>query len=333
MSKNSFEFEPVESCMLCSSTDQHDAKGVSWQGVAFSYCICGGCGLKYMRPRPTQKTFEVFYKEQYWQENLQAEGFASITEYGDKEQDQLELRMPKYSSVYRKISEDLSATMRLTKESRVMEVGCAFGFSLEWLKRDFGCQVFGIEPSEESIKRCEKGGVSIIARTAEEYFFDAKDVSESGKYDAIYFSHALCTIVDPVRVLSGVREYLKPNGLLLIYTVNSNYYDAMLPFNPFLYTPETITRLLAKCGFDVFQMRATPPSIDHETAVQIINPRYECVAFGRPAEPRELPLPKMNPFEIAKQQELGAQVMAWSRLSAKAMMKRIVLKSKQKLTK
>jgi SAM-dependent methyltransferase len=333
MSKNNFEFEQVESCVLCNSTDQYDAKGVSWQGVAFSYCICGKCGLKYMRPRPTQKTFEIFYKEQYWQENLQAEGFATVTEYGDKEQDQLELRMPKYKAVYAKIKEDICATMRLTKDSRVMEVGCAFGFSLEWLKRDFGCQVFGIEPSEESIKRCEKGGVSIIARTAEEYFFDVKEVPESEKYDVIYFSHALCTIADPVGILKGLREYLKQNGLLLIYTINANYYDAMLPFNPFLYTPETITRLLAKCGFDVFQMRATPPSIDHETAVQITNPSYECVVFAKLGKPRELPLTKINPYQIAKQQEIGTQAMAWSKLRTKDMVKRIILKSKQKLIK
>lgn len=45
-------------------------------------------------------------------------------------------------------------------------------------------------------------------------------------------------------------------GVLLIHSVNAEYYDAMDPYHPFLCSPDTVRRLLALCGFDAFRVRA-----------------------------------------------------------------------------
>ncbi|HIA03736.1 MAG TPA: hypothetical protein EYN66_17825, partial [Myxococcales bacterium] len=89
MKTDLFQFTPIGKCILCESEKQHDAGGSSWQGIGFSYCICGGCGLKYMRPRPTPESYQRFYRDEYWQQNMRAQGYASVIEFNDENADQL----------------------------------------------------------------------------------------------------------------------------------------------------------------------------------------------------------------------------------------------------
>jgi|GEM_PF-6236791 len=316
------EFEEVPQCMLCGSTEQHDAKGVSWQGVAFSYCLCARCGLKYMRPRPTSEGYQVFYRDQYWQQNLAASGFASVTEYNDPNADQLALRRPKYEAAYRQVRDDLRGTGRLDRNLSILEVGCAFGYTLEWLHRDFGCRVAGVEPSTVAVERCVEGGVEIVGGTAEDFFVDRHPGAAEERYDVILFRHCLATLAAPLPVLEGVRRFLKPDGLLLIYTVNVEYYDAMDPYHPYLYTPDTLRRLLARSGFEVVRLDASPSPVDHATATRVLHPSYQMGCFARPAEPREPPFPTIDPIRLLKTMERGQMVMAWRYLSLGDLLRR-----------
>lgn len=321
-----FEFEKIENCPVCGWHEEHDAKGVSWRGVAFSYALCTRCGLKYMRPRPTRKTFEFFYVNHYWQQQLSASGYANLVDYGDKKIDQRAYRMAKYKNVYTRLKRDLQKVIQLNSASRVLEVGCAFGYSLEWLAKDFGCQVFGIEPSEEAVKRCEEANVPIIAPTAEEFFDRQTSQSSKEKYDVIFFRQCLESLPRPKEVLLGVREKLSENGILLIYTVNVEYYDAMDPYHAILYSPRTLSQLLALCGLEVFKIDATPSPVNHKIAVKITRPSYQFVVFAKKGIARELPYEKVDPSNIARMHELGKEVMAWRQLSIKDLFLRILCK-------
>jgi SAM-dependent methyltransferase len=323
---NLFEFERVDTCALCGSKQQLDARGSSWHGVAFSYCICGGCGLKYMRPRPTTASYERFYKDDYWQQNLAGVGYASSLDYNDTTADQLELRMPKYKRAYEHVRDSLREIGKLERGVRVLEIGCAFGFTLEWLARDFGCKVAGVEPSSEAIKRCEEGGVPIIALTGEDLAYAEKPVVPD-RFDVILFRHALDPIADPVGVLRGIRRYLSDDGVLLIHCVNVEFYDAMDPYHPFLYSPATLKRLLAKTGYEVFKQEHSPSPTDRKSAVAITSPSYQQIAYARKGEPRELPLSSVDAMQIAKTQRLGAAVMAWHNLGIKDLLWQVALRS------
>jgi len=335
MKADLFEFEAIEKCILCASDKQHDAGGASWQAIPFSYCICSGCGLKYMRPRPTPESYQRFYKNEYWQQNMRAQGYASVTEFNDSEADQLELRMPKYKRAYEVVSKHLSEITELNENTRIVEVGCAFGFTLEWLRRDFGCQVFGVEPSSEAVKRCEEGKVPIIAGTAEEFASQASAAKPEDKFDIVLIRHSLDCFAEPVKILTDVRGHLKDDGIFANYSVNVEYYDAMDPYHPYLYSPDTMNRLLALCGLEVFRMEASPSPSSHEAAVEVVMPSYEHASFARKAEPKKLPLQDINPVEIQRTHKRGAMVQAWKYLSAKDMMKRLgnksLSRSKQKL--
>lgn len=326
------EFEPVTSCMLCGSTEQHDAQGVSWEGVGFSYCYCGRCGLKYMRPRPTQRSYQAFYENSFWQQKMSASGFATVEGFDDTRVDQLELRMPKYGAGYARLKRHLSEVMKLTSQTRVLEVGCAFGFSLEWLHRDYGCPVFGIEPSADARERCQDAKcISLVANTAEEFFCDVQDARASDQYDLIFFKHSLENMTDPMPILNGVRERLTPSGILLVYTPNVEYFDSMNPYHPYIYSPETISRLIRLCGLEVFKLDASPTPTSRSVAVRVINPSYEIAVFARRGRAQDVAIPKVDPIELSRCHRHGKEAMIWKKLAIQDLARRIVIKGWDRL--
>jgi SAM-dependent methyltransferase len=320
MTESSFTFVPVERCMLCGSIKQHPVKGTSWKGTAFSYSLCARCGLKFMSPQPTPESMVRFFREEYWQANLSAQGFPTVNTYDDKNVNQMQLRMPKYKRAYQLVSKDLAGVMALSSSTRVLEVGCAFGYTLEWLNRDYGCQVFGIEPSTEAIKRCgECPAIRLVAGAAEEYFVGARGVAAADRYDVIFFRQTLETLLEPRTVLEGVREYLKDTGLLLVYSPNVEYYDLMSPFTPFVYSPETMSRLLAVTGFEVFRLDAPPSPKDRRTALRA-TPHYSLTAFARKTERRETVHPEVDPRTVARTIALGNARSAYNQLTTRELL-------------
>lgn len=326
------DFRPVDRCLLCDSTSFHPVKGVAWRGVAFSYALCGQCGLKFMTPRPTPETFERFFREEYWQMNMAASGYPSVAGYNDANVDQMAFRMPKYQRAYEVVRSRLLKTMTPTPQTRFLEVGCAFGYTLEWLKRDYGCQVFGVEPSTEAVERCGQGGVPVVGTTAEAYFCGDQPAPGEEPYDVILFRHCLETLLDPKSVLQGVRRRLKPAGVLLIFTANVEYYDAMSPYAPFIYSPETVSRLVRICGFEVASLTAPPSPRDHRTAVRVVRPSHEIALTAHPAEPRSQAAPKVDALAVARTIELGNQSRSWSSLGWSDLIVRLALKTKARLS-
>ena len=65
---------------------------------------------------------------------------------------------------------------------------------------DYGCKVFGIEPSEEALRRCaEVPAIRILAGSAEEYFIERVSPGPSERFDVVLFRHSLENIVDPTQ--------------------------------------------------------------------------------------------------------------------------------------
>jgi len=325
-----FEFESVDNCMLCGSPEQHDVGGVSWLGIAFSYCYCKRCGLKFMRPRPTAESYQRFYRDHFWQQKMHAEGFTTAEGFDDTQLDQLDYRMSKYKSVYGRLTRHLQKIFPLGSEHRVLEVGCGFGFSLEWLNRDYGCEVFGIEPSEESRQRCVKAkAIHMLAGAAEEYFIDQvpKD-----RFDVVLFRHCLENIVDPRSILTGVRDVLAPGGIVLVYTPNIEYFNSMNPYHPYIYSPSTLKRLLGQAGLGTFYVDTSPTLAERDAAVRLLNPSYEVACAARSAEPYDPEYPEFNAVKLAQSHDLGYKCRTWAELRLRDLGVRMAKRTLAQLT-
>lgn len=255
----SFDFELLEECPLCSGVVLIPNGKVEWLTMDFWYILCGKCGLKFMNPRPTQKSYQDFYKNLFWEQKVANVGFhmpgqmwntkryawdnaktwskkEGVKKMADKHR---ELR-------FKIISETLSRFIKLHKNTEILEVGAGFGVALHELHKKYGSKVYAIEPSFEAQKIMkETGTVRVIGDYAE----DLEKLSKGKqKFDAIIFSHSLENTVYPLQVIKWAKKCLKKDGVIYVQLSNLLTFDQMNPYHPYIFSPHSLALLARKAG-------------------------------------------------------------------------------------
>ncbi len=85
----------------------------------------------------------------------------------------------------------------LTNNSRVLDVGCGDGILMEFLSREKGIDVRGLELQEENVKVCISKGLSVIEGDAETELGQFPEKS----FDYVILSQTLQAFYNPVIVL------------------------------------------------------------------------------------------------------------------------------------
>jgi 2-polyprenyl-3-methyl-5-hydroxy-6-metoxy-1,4-benzoquinol methylase len=244
-------FENV-SCMMCGSSESVPAGTTAWRGNTLAYSLCRGCGLKFMNPRPTRQWYLDFYASEFWEDKFQNKSWQEGTRFNwiwKLLKGGVSGRMRKGMKRAQLVVPELLKHVQINSTSRVLDVGCAFGLILHEIKKATGADVFGIEPNRSARAEAERRtGVEFIGNSAEDIIslkgFD-------GAFDLVIFSNVLENIVDPRPILKACKQLLSDNGVLYIDSPNVFYYDAMNPYHPFIYSPDTLTKLLESCGLGV----------------------------------------------------------------------------------
>jgi|SRR3989344_2662429 len=255
----SFEWEVLEACPLCGGKVLIPNGKVEWLQMDFWYLICGRCGLKFMNPRPTQKSYQDFYKNLFWEQKVANIGFHmpgqmwNTKRYKwDNEKMQSkktgkEIQKEKHRELrFKIISETLSRYLKLSKGSDILEVGAGFGVTLHELRKKYRCRVFAVEPSFEAQKTMEKtGNIKIIGDYAEDL---EKILKKKQKFDAIIFSHSLENTVYPLQIIKWAKKCLKKNGVVYVQLSNLLTFDQMNPYHPYIFSPYSLWFLAKKAG-------------------------------------------------------------------------------------
>lgn len=110
---------------------------------------------------------------------------------------------------------------KVEKGMKVLDVGCGTGnFSIKLAK--MGCEVVGIDISEEMLKvakdKAKKEGLNIKF-----YNMDVYDMKfEDNCFDGVISVTAFEFLKDPEKAIEEMFRVLKPNGYLLIGTINKD---------------------------------------------------------------------------------------------------------------
>jgi 2-polyprenyl-3-methyl-5-hydroxy-6-metoxy-1,4-benzoquinol methylase len=114
-----------------------------------------------------------------------------------------------------------SAYTWVPKNVTILDIGCGFGETLAY-HRLRGCDVYGVEADEN------------IRRVAELYNFNVHiGLFDSENYKPDFFDYVTLDQViehvkDPMETLTGIARVLKPGGLAILSTPNSNGWGARL---------------------------------------------------------------------------------------------------------
>lgn len=136
------------------------------------------------------------------------------------------------------------------KAGRLLDVGAYTGVFLN-LARKVGWKVEGIEPSKWAVGQA--GDLSIkngILRP---------DIFQKASFDVVTIWDVIEHFADPVKALFIVSDYLKPNGILAMTTMDVKSVTAKIlgkkwpwymRMHRVYFSKQTITRMLKQCGFE-----------------------------------------------------------------------------------
>ncbi len=148
----------------------------------------------------------------------------------------------------------------------MIEVGCGFGFSLDFAKHILGMKVTGYEPSLYGEIGAKELGINIQRKLL------TSDEVKGNRADIIFLSEVLEHIDEPLPFLQLLRSALNENGVLILTTPNyrrlkrdlENPSDLAL-LSPgahvILYGQESLELILKKAGFKHVEVQASENSL------------------------------------------------------------------------
>lgn len=111
---------------------------------------------------------------------------------------------------YRFVSEQL----RITKESRVLDLGCGWGGWLNWLRNNVGCKAIGVNLSKGQVASCRKNGLEV-------YLKDARYITlqDFGMFDAITAFGSFEHVVSVDDYLQGKQDEIYHDYFRHVYNL------------------------------------------------------------------------------------------------------------------
>ena len=244
-------------CPLCGASRTRDIVRAADRlapGDAQLYTVarCLGCGLAYLRPRPTVEAAGRCYPETY--SGGDRSGFIQALDAVYRRRQQAE------------VTRWLAA--RRPFRGRLLDVGCGAGDLLAALRAD-GWSVQGVEPQDLGAARARTAhGLNVLTAR----FEDVK--LPDGSFDAVAFSGVFEHLHDPLAALRRARALLAPGGLLAVLflpMLDSPEAQVLGPRWMALDLPRHLTHF-EEATFAAMAMRAGLAVTDRETYSRRHNP-------------------------------------------------------------
>ncbi len=234
-------------CQLCGSRD----RSLKLQDGPFQVVTCNGCGLVYVTPRLQGQALLDVYDAGYWKsENPKQRGYADYAREGA-------LYLATYEKRMRLVDRWLPA------RARILDVGCAAGYFLRVVQKR-GHDVHGVELSaaiaHEAVAAL--GEARIHVGTLDEAVTARHYAPQS--FDLVTLWDVIEHVPEPQGLLRRIRGLVKPSGKLLLETQNvasrwarllgARWHHYKHDEHLYHFSPDTIRRLLADCGFRVVDL-------------------------------------------------------------------------------
>lgn len=246
-------------CPICEADHTDPVNRRRQRGLTVTTVACRRCGLVYHNPviedrdrRDTETTYQKWHTDS-----------RPTPRYLKKLEARWARQWPLVSLVF-------------AAGSRVLEVGAGLGVASAHFKR-LGAKVISIEPDPELAAYARSNwGLNVLAARFEEV-----DLT-GAQFDLIFASHLIEHFPDPLEFLTKVRLWAHPRSFLFLETPNilapkvSPARLFSLPHN-FYFSPQTLTFLLAKAGWEVSHLR-----VFRRDALQLL---------ARPSSPRQPHIP------------------------------------------
>jgi SAM-dependent methyltransferase len=167
----------------------------------------------------------------------------------------------------RKATLDLARQLGLNEQLQVLDVGSGIGGASRCLAQEFGCQVTGVDLSEEYCR--------VAAMLAQRLGLDSRVCYrqadalalpfDAGSFDLLWTQHAAMNIADKTKLYAEMWRVLKPGGKLAIYDLLAGAGGpihfpvpwARGPAISHLIRPQQLRDILEAVGFEIISWQDT----------------------------------------------------------------------------
>ena len=174
---------------------------------------CGACHYGAVRPSPEPEEVAGFYPEDYYTHEVD-HAANQARSFGSRLRQHLAWRTSHEAG-------DTPAFLRgflpEATHIRVLDLGCGNGVALAPF-RAAGMEVIGVEPDDRARAVVAAQLDAVYPGTAEA----PPDSLEEASFDCVRVCHALEHCVDPGRALDRAIRFLRPGGVLMLETPNSD---------------------------------------------------------------------------------------------------------------
>ncbi len=204
----------------------------------FTYVRCNKCGLVYQNPRPNSIEIVAYYPQEYevFQSNRHAK-YRFLLNYGMHRRSRFITRHKSFG--------------------KLLDVGCANGSFLHWMKQYDYWDLYGIEPNQESAESARKHGIQVATGTLEQVAYPPAFFDVLTLWDVVEHLH------DPLNTLRELNRIIKPDGVLVMRFPNLDSLDARLfgkywagfdaPRHLYVFDNHSMEEMLRLAGFSIFE--------------------------------------------------------------------------------
>lgn len=229
-------------CYLCGGTDPQVVAAIDkWRILR-----CAECGLGWLDPWPEVSQLSELYDEAYFTDHR-----IMVAETDE----QLAKKVADQASLVRFVR-------RYRGSGVLLDIGCASGYFIA-RAREAGYEVQGLEISEWAVRQGrDRLGLQITQGTIESCDF------QPSSFDAITMLHVAEHLEDPVKSIAKIREWLKPDGVLVLACPNMGSFDARkygadwagwrIPYHLWHFSPRSLSGILDRAGFRTICVRTEP---------------------------------------------------------------------------
>lgn len=257
------------SCLLCDKDDIF----VKYEIGDHKILRCKACSLMWLFPMPTKEDLQQIYNQTYYSnKSFFSTSLENIYGYYDFISERLYKQMS-YSSILNQAKKYLKAE----DVPALLDIGCGLGHMLD-VAFDEGFDVQGIEFNPFAVEQIRK-----------KYNFKVHlgDIAlYKGKiFDMITMFDVIEHLTDPFAAIKTARTLLKPGGLIIITTMDSDSVVSKIlgrrledfrriREHLFFFTRKSLRKILEESGFEILKVR----SYGHTFRLDFLSDRIKLIS-------------------------------------------------------
>lgn len=247
----------------------------------YDYNVCINCDLLFQHPLPTKARISDFYPDDYdvYEDNSRLKKINPLRLAVLKKRfGYTHLKTANFYNFLAILPNTLNRykfEVPYVAQGKLLDIGCGNGSYLHGMQQ-LGWAVKGVEFNVHAVSVCKKAGVDVHHGDLLSAHLD------TASFDVVNLSHVIEHVPDPILLFNEISRIIKPNGLLIVKTPNSNalgralfntnWFANEVPRHLYLFSEKNLSNLGRAVGLNpIKMMTSSTPKIILNSVDYVLN--------------------------------------------------------------